>query len=127
MHNYGIKISKSVGHAYETDKKNTDTSQRDAIYRDIQNVGIYFEIQLCDCCVSVVWKKVTGHMAFNVNMDFTRKARWVLDWQRDAYPEGSQYNRVVSRGSISIERTYTALSGLNVVVADKRNAYLQVT
>eukprot|EP00957_Ditylum_brightwellii_P048180 3657416-Ditylum_brightwellii.AAC.1 len=28
------------------------------------------------------WTKVTGHIIFNVKMDFMRKARWVLDGHR---------------------------------------------
>ena len=58
-------------------------------------------------------------------MDFTRKARWVLDGHKTSDPEGSTYAGVVSRESVRIAFTYAALNGLDVCAADIRNAYLQ--
>ena len=58
-------------------------------------------------------------------MDFTRKARWVLDGHKTANPIGSTYAGVVSRESVRIALTYAALNELDVVAADIRNAYLQ--
>ena len=58
-------------------------------------------------------------------MDFTRKARWVLDGHKTPNPIGSTYAGVVSRDSIRIAFTYAALNGLDVFAADIRNAYLQ--
>ena len=58
-------------------------------------------------------------------MDFTRKARWVLDGHKMPKPTGLTYAGVVSRESIRIAFTYAALNGLDVCAADIRNAYLQ--
>ena len=58
-------------------------------------------------------------------MDFTRKARWVLDGHKTPDPSGSTYAGVVSRESVRIAFTYAALNGLQVCAADIRNAYLQ--
>ena len=58
-------------------------------------------------------------------MDFTRKARWVLDGHKCVDPYGSTYTGVVSRKSVKISLTYAALNGLDVYTADIRNAYLQ--
>jgi hypothetical protein len=58
-------------------------------------------------------------------MDFTRKARWVLDCHKLPTPEGSTYAGVVSKESVRIALTYAALTGLEVCAADIRNAYLQ--
>jgi hypothetical protein len=57
-------------------------------------------------------------------MDFTRKARWVLDGHKLPTPEGSAYAGVVSRESVRIALTYAALNGLEVCAADIRNAFL---
>ena len=57
-------------------------------------------------------------------MDFTRKARWVLDGHKTPNPIGSTYAGVVSRESVRIAFTY-ALNNLSVFAADVRNAYLQ--
>jgi hypothetical protein len=58
-------------------------------------------------------------------MDFTRKARWVLDGHKTENPIGSTYAGVVSRESVRIALTYAALNDLDVMAADIRNAYLQ--
>ena len=58
-------------------------------------------------------------------MDFTRKARWVLDGHKTPDPIGSIYAGVVSRESVCIALTYAALNELDVFTADIRNAYLQ--
>ena len=58
-------------------------------------------------------------------MDFTRNARWVLDGHNTPDPVGSTYAGVVSRYIARIAFTYAALNGLDVFVAEIRNAYLQ--
>ena len=58
-------------------------------------------------------------------MDFTRKARWVLDGHKTLDLIGSTYAGVVSRESVHIALTYAALNDLDVFAADIQNAYLQ--
>ena len=58
-------------------------------------------------------------------MDFTRKARFVLDGHKTPDPIGSTYAGVVSRESVRIAFTYAALNGLDVFAGDIQNAYLQ--
>ena len=58
-------------------------------------------------------------------MNFTRKARWVLDGYKCPNPIGSTYAGVVSRESVRIALTYAALNGLEVCAGDIQNAYLQ--
>ena len=70
------------------------------------------------------WRLVTGHIVFDVKMDFSRKARWVLDGHKTPSPEGSTYAGVVSRESVRIVMTYCALNDLNSCAADIQNAYL---
>ena len=76
----------SVDHVYEIDKSNNNVFQRYKICKYIHNVGIDFDILDHDHHVPVGWKKVTEHMVFNVNMDFTRKACQVLDGNRKQDP-----------------------------------------
>ena len=91
----------------------------------MHNFGIAFEILDCDPHVALWWKKVTGHMDFEVNMYFTMRAHWVLNRHSILDPEVSLYAGVVSRDSISIALTYNALNIFNVVVVDIRNTYIQ--
>ena len=58
-------------------------------------------------------------------MDFTRKARWVLEGHKTPNPIGSTFTGVVSRESVRIAFTYAALNDLQVFAGDIRNAYLQ--
>ena len=59
-------------------------------------------------------------------MNFTRKDRWVKDGHKTPNPTATNYLSVVLRESIRIALTYAALMGLPVMVADIKNAYLQV-
>ena len=124
-HKYGIEIPTSVAHAYAIDQKNGNTFWRDAISKEMTDAGIAFKILEESQATPVGWSKATGHLVFDVKMDFTRKARWVLDGHKTQNPEGSTYAGVVSRESVRIALTYAALNGLNVCAADIKNAYLQ--
>ena len=57
-------------------------------------------------------------------MDFTWKARWVLDGHKTPDLVGSTYVGVVYRESAGIEFSYDALNSLDVFAACIRNAYL---
>ena len=124
-HKYGIEIPTSLPHAYKIDAENRNTLWRDAIRKEITNIGIAFEILEEDMKTPVGWNMVTGHIIFDVKMDFTRKARWVLDGHKTPDPVGSTYAGVVSRESVRIAFAYAALNNLDVWAADIQNAYLQ--
>ena len=59
----------------------------------MQNVAIAFKIMDDD----QGYKPASCHLIFNVKMDFTRKAQYVLDGHWTADPEDSTYAGVVSR------------------------------
>jgi hypothetical protein len=124
-HKYGIEIPTSVTHAMEIDDKNKNTFWRDALAKEMTEVGIAFEVLEDGQLAPIGWKKVTGHLVWDVKMDFTRKARWVLDGHKTPNPVGSTYAGVVSRESVRIAFTYAALNGIDIFAADIRNAYLQ--
>jgi len=124
-HKYGIEIPTSVAHALEIDKANSNTFWKDALAKEMTEVGVAFEVLEEGMKAPSGWSKVTGHLIWDVKMDFTRKARWVLDGHKTPNPIGSTYAGVVSRDSIRIAFTYAALNGLDVFAADIRNAYLQ--
>ena len=124
-HKYGIEIPTSVEHAKEIDRANGNTLWMDALNKEMYNVGVAFEVLEDGVPAPKGWHKVTGHLIWDVKMDFTRKARWVLDGHKCPDPEGSTYAGVVSRESVRIALTYAALNGLDVYAADIRNAYLQ--
>ena len=92
---------------------------------EMYNVGVAFEILEEGQKAPIGWSKVTGHLVWDLKMDFTRKARWVLDGHQTPDPIGLTYAGVVSCESVRIAFTYTALNGLQVCAADICNAYLQ--
>ena len=124
-HKYGIRVPRTVKEAKEIDAANDNAHWQDAIAKEMCNVGIAFNILENDEATPVGWKKTTGHMIFLVKMDFTRKARWVLDGHKCDDPEGSTCAGVVSRESVRIALTHAARNDLEVWAADIRNACLQ--
>jgi hypothetical protein len=72
----------------------------------VLNVGIAFEVLEQTRAMPVGWSKVTGHMVFDVKMDFRCKARWVLDGHLTPDVAGSTYAAVVLRESVHIALTH---------------------
>jgi hypothetical protein len=60
-----------VEQAYAIDRKNGDTHWATAIAKEMLNVGIAFKVLEPTRATPVGWSKVTGHMVFDVKMDFT--------------------------------------------------------
>ena len=110
---------------HEIDARNGNTLWRDALKKEMYNVGVAFEILDEGVHVPHGWKRVTGHLVWDVKMDFTKKVRWVLNGHKTLDPIGSTYAGVVSRESVHIALTYAALNDLNVFAANIWNAYLQ--
>ena len=66
------------------------------------NVGIAFTILDNGIMPPPEWRKASGHLVFDVKMDFTRKARWVKDGHCTPDPTTSAYAGVVSRESVRV-------------------------
>jgi hypothetical protein len=122
---YGIELPTSLAHSQAIDRRNSNTFWKDALAKEMTEVGVAFEVLEESEKAPIGWSKVTGHLVWDVKMDFTRKARWVLDGHKTPDPIGSTYAGVVSRDSVRIAFTYAALNGVDVWAADIRNAYLQ--
>ena len=84
----------------EIDTKNGNQLWRDALAKEMKNVGVAFDVLEDHQRVPVGWTKASGHLIWDVKMDFTRKARWVKDGHQTANPIGSNYAGVVSRDSV---------------------------
>jgi hypothetical protein len=108
-HKYGIEIPTSVKHSLEVDRKNWNTFWKDALAKEMTKVGVAFEVLDEDVGAPIGWKKVTGHLIWDVKMDFPRKGCWVPDGHKTPDPIGLTYAGVVSRESVYIAFTYTCL------------------
>ena len=89
---------------------------QDAIRLEMSNIGVAFKILEKGENPPPGYSKSSGHMIYDVKMDFTRKGRWVKDSHRTPDPESSSYAGVVSRESITILLTHAALHGLPLMI-----------
>ena len=124
-HKYGVEVPTSIEHGKRLDKENGNTLWADALTKEMTNVSVAFELLEEGVSAPVGWSKATGHIIWDVKMDFTRKCRWVKDGHRTPDPKVSNYAGVVSRDSVRIALTYAASNDLDVTAADIQNAYLQ--
>ncbi len=116
-HKYGIELPTSVKHAIKIDQKNGNTLWQDALLKVMDNVCVAFEILGPGMKVPPGWHKASGHLVFDMKMDFTRKARWVKDGHKTPDSVTSSFAGIVSHDSIHIALTHAALLGLPVLGA----------
>jgi hypothetical protein len=76
-HKYGIEVPTSVKNVIEVDRKNKNSLWADALKKEMGNVCVVFEILGQNAKVPPGWFKASGHIIFDVKIDFTRKIRWV--------------------------------------------------
>lgn len=122
-HKYGIEVPHTVEEALEIDRRTGTDYWRKAIEKEMKNVGMAFEFP-ADGKVPPGYKKIPCHWVFTIKPDLTRKARLVAGGHKTDPPTESTYSSVVSRDSVRIAFTIAALNGLEVLVGDVQNAYL---
>ena len=64
---------------------------QEALEKEMYNIGVAFEILEDGKSSPAGYTKVSGHLIWSVKMDFTRKARWVLDGHKTPDSIGSKY------------------------------------
>ena len=99
-HKYGIEIPTSHKEAIRLDTLNGNTLWADSHKLEMSNVGVAFEVLKPGDKAPTGWKKASGHLIYDVKMDFTQKIRWVKDGHQTPNPKTSCYAGVVSRESI---------------------------
>ena len=121
---FGIRIPTSVEEALALDKENGNTLWYDAIVKEVGNVRIAFEILDENKKPPPGYKKVLLMMIFDIKMDFTRKARLVARGDLTDPPSTLTYSSVVSRESVRIAFLVASMNGLEIMMFDVGNAYL---
>lgn len=121
---FGVKVPSTLAKALAFDQANGNTLWARVMAKEMTNVSIAFEILDEDQPIPTGWKLSSGHLVFDVKMDFTRKARWVKDGHKSPDPTTSTYAGVVSRESVRIALTYAALNDLDVTAGNIQNAFL---
>lgn len=121
---FGIRIPRSTTEALEIDAENGNTDWYDAIMKEMLNVRIAFNVLKRGDNAPPGYKKIPLSMIFDIKLDFTKKARLVAGGHRTDPPTSMTYSSVVSRESVRIAFTIAALNGLDVIMSDVGNAYL---
>jgi hypothetical protein len=70
------------------------------------------------------FQEIGCHIVFDINMDFTRKARFCAGGHTTDTLMAMTFSSVVSRDSVQIGCMLAALNGLHVMACDLENAYL---
>ena len=122
---FGIEIPTNMVEVADFDRRNGNHLWNDATKKEISNIKVAFQFLEDGEEIPQEYKRSSGHMIWDVKLDFTRKARWVKDGHKTPDPEWSTYAGVVSRETVRIALTYAALNEIPIMVADIRNAYLQ--
>ena len=74
-HKYGIEIPTSIKHAEDIYHRNKNTFWQDAIKLEMSNVCVAFKILETGGSPPPGYTKSSGHILFDVCMNFQRKAR----------------------------------------------------
>ena len=72
----------------------------------------------------VGFQDIGCHLIFDVNMDFTRKARFLAGGHTTEAPSSIRYSSVLSRYSVQLALTITALNSVDIMSCNLDNAYL---
>ena len=124
---FGLKLPKSVTEAIAIDRENGDTLWWDAFCEEMKNVHIAFEEFEGDKeDIPPGYQFVNCHMIFDIKMGegFRRKALMVAVGHMTEAPSSFTYSSIVSRDSVRIALTISALNGLKVLACDIQNALL---
>jgi hypothetical protein len=114
-----------IRNAEELNRKNRNTFWTDSLRKEMGNLIVAFKILDAGQKAPPGWYKTSGHIIFDVKMDFTQKVRWVKDGHKTPYSKTSSYAGGVSWESIIIFLTYAALLGLPVIGGNINNASSQ--
>ena len=107
------------------DTLNGNTLWADSRKLEMSNLGVSFEVLKPGDKYLPGWKKASGHLIYDVRMDFTQKIISIKEGHRTPNPKISCYAGVVSHESILIALTYAVLNKIDVKAVDIQNAYLQ--
>jgi hypothetical protein len=83
-HKCVVKTPTSMGNALEIERSNNSTFWKDTLAKEMTKDGAAFEVLEGSIEAPVPWRKVTGHLVWDVKMDFTRK--WPDGFLTDTRP-----------------------------------------
>ena len=107
-HKHGIEMPANLKHATKIHSRNKSSFWRDIIAKEMSSTRASFDALETGKSTHVVIKITSSHTKFDAKMDFTSKAKCVLDWHGHPSPEGSVHDGLVSQASVRIAFTWVA-------------------
>ena len=90
----------------------------------MKNLRIAFEVLDKNASVPVGYTEIMCHLIFDVNMDLTRKARYVAGGHLTGPQSPVTYASVVGRKTVRMAFLAAALNDLNILAGDIYNSSL---
>ena len=122
---YGIKVPHTTKEAKKLDLANGNTMWQDAIDLEMNTIMPAFDLVANGKRAPLGYSEASGHIVFDVKMNFTQKARFVKNGHLNSDHIDSNFTGVVSCDSVRIIFTYAAVNRLDLYAADIKSVYLQ--
>ena len=117
-HKYSLEVPRNVTHTYELDKRNNNMIWEYTIKKEMKYVRVEFDVKGKDKKRPLGHIYLDLHLIFDVNMDFSWKARFVVNSSTNPILSASTYVGVVSREMVRVSFTYAALNGLDITTTE---------
>lgn len=132
-HKFGIHLPHSAEEALRLDEESGTNHWRHAINKEMSKVKVALEARE-DVTPEQAWsgkvlsmvrfQEIGCHLIFDVKMDFTRKARFVVGGHTMKAPSSITYSSVVSRDSVQLAFLIASLHNVDILSCNLENAYL---
>ena len=132
-HKFGITLPKTINKALQINNITGTAFWRKTINKEMSKVKISWKVddghtpneaRAALATTFVGFQEVGCYLIFDVNMEFTRKARFVAGGHTTEAPSLITYFSVVSRESVRLAFTIATLNGVDVMSCNLENAYL---
>jgi ribosomal protein L31E len=123
---FSIEVPKNFDECVRIDKENGNTLWQEAVRKEMSKVRVAFQVMDDNEVPPPTFQEIRCHLIFDVKMEnFQHKTRLVAGGHTPPEtPASITYTSVVSRESVRIALTLTALNDLEVKTANIENAYL---
>ena len=124
---FGVEIPRSVRHALEIDRKNGNNLWREALLKELAQLDEFEVFRPLKPCESLEgYERLPYHVVWDCKFDFQRKARVVLQGDKQVAPTDDSYSDVVSLTTVRLMflLALATLNKLHLWAADIGNAFL---
>ena len=122
---FGVEIPRSVRHALELDRKNGNNLWREALLKELAQLDEFEVFRPLKSGESLEgYERLPYHVVWDCKFDFRRKARIVLQGDKQTAPTDDSYSGVVSLTTVRLMFLLATMNKLHLWAADVGNAFL---